>query len=274
MANITVQDSPFWTITGRGLRGALFEGVRVHTTACGYGSAPNTDGFNLAGEDMHLKGCRVRNGDDCVPIFPPSRNVTVEDLYCECGNGVVPVVWPYLSLPGQGGIVEDIVFRRVVLNGTATGVAIKSLPAFVGAARNILFEDITMHNVYQAVMFNVNNQNRAVAASGAAGAEARDAAQDATTDTDTGTDSRPSLGLASKHIGLGVVSIANVTVRNVIGYNTHLVGKVQCVPSAPCEGFVFDNVTMVGGTPGVYQCASAAGSATHCDPVPCGWGSS
>lgn len=196
---------------------------------------PNTDGFNIAGEDIVMRDCRVRNGDDCVPVFPPTRNMTVENMQCECGNGMVAVVWPLYSLPGQGGNITDLTFRNIQLNGTGTGVGIKSLPSYVGTASNIVYENVSMTDVTQAIMFNVFNQNAASAAA------------------------PPPLGVAR---------IGNVTVRNVAG-TAGAAGKVQCDPSAPCSGFAFENITIT--TDKGYECEHASGTAAHCAPQPCGW---
>jgi hypothetical protein len=53
----------------------------------------------------------VRNRDDCVPLFPPVRNVTVRNITCECGNGLVPCTWPEGSRAGMGGDISDVLFE-------------------------------------------------------------------------------------------------------------------------------------------------------------------
>ena len=45
MEDVTIQDSPFWSFTARGLKDALFERVRVHTTRCGFGEAVSNFAF-------------------------------------------------------------------------------------------------------------------------------------------------------------------------------------------------------------------------------------
>jgi polygalacturonase len=87
---VTLKDSPFWTFSGRDLTRATISDVHVTTSGCGYANAPNTDGFNIRGQDILIEHCTVRNGGDCVPIFPPTRNVTVRNISCECGSGLVP----------------------------------------------------------------------------------------------------------------------------------------------------------------------------------------
>ena len=103
VSGVTFQDSPFWTIAGRGLRNVTFQNVTVNTTGCGYSQAPNTDGFNLQGENILVHDSSVKNGDDCVPIFPPSRNVLVQNVSCTCGNPPVAVVWPASNHPNPSG---------------------------------------------------------------------------------------------------------------------------------------------------------------------------
>jgi hypothetical protein len=100
LLGVTLLDSPFWVVSGRGLKRALFSHVHVTTTICsglehqGDASlAPNTDGINIQGEDIVVEHCTVRNGDDCVPIFPPSRNISVHNISCSCGNGLTIAIW-------------------------------------------------------------------------------------------------------------------------------------------------------------------------------------
>ena len=131
MHNITLRNSPMYVVSAHSLLDASFTQVTIDSNqGWGYLGAPNTDGFNIQGENIYIGQSTVRNGDDCVrtllpfssntgrtltkpcllpqvPIGPPSRNVLVEDLVCERGNGVVPIIW---SNPGT---IEDVVFRRV-----------------------------------------------------------------------------------------------------------------------------------------------------------------
>jgi len=88
MRNITLRDSPMWNTDFRQLEGASFTHVNIDSNpGIGYTGAPNTDGFNIQGNNIYIGQSRVRNGDDCVPIGAPSKNITVEDICCERGNG-------------------------------------------------------------------------------------------------------------------------------------------------------------------------------------------
>ena len=245
---ITLKDSPFWTIQGRGLQGVVFDNVRVYTTGCGYAQAPNTDGFNIQGQDILIQNCRVRNGDDCVPIFPPTRNVTVRNITCECGNGVAPIVWPSLSIPGEGGDLSDILFEDATFTGTAYAVGVKPLPSFVGQIRNVTYRRFRLSGVKQAVMINVFNQQQvAVAGSG----EGRH-------------------NVASR---LGTSTITGAVIEDISG-TVYSPGKLTCAAGPlKCTDFAMRNVSLavVGGGSAAYECENVLGSQEDCQPRPCGW---
>eukprot|EP00656_Telonema_subtile_P036025 TRINITY_DN39999_c0_g1_i1.p1 TRINITY_DN39999_c0_g1~~TRINITY_DN39999_c0_g1_i1.p1 ORF type:complete len:272 (+),score=20.78 TRINITY_DN39999_c0_g1_i1:243-1058(+) len=234
---VTLRDSPFWTFSGRGLKRAVISGVHVNTTGCGYGEAPNTDGFNVQGEDILIEDCTVRNGDDCVPIFPPSNNVVVRNISCECGNGVGPVIWPAMSVPGEGGMVQNVVIQGAKFLNTWQAVVIKSLESFVGRAENVTYQDFALDNVATAVMVSMFDQH---------------------------------VG----HRAISTPSAAQLLIRNVTG-TVKAAGHFSCgAPSAGCEGVVMENVSLQA-VPGVsltgYDCVNATGVARGCDPAPCGW---
>jgi hypothetical protein len=251
MEGVTLKDSPFWTFSGRGLKRARITGVSVTTTGCGYSESPNTDGFNVQGEDILIENCAVRNGDDCVPIFPPSRNVTVRNITCECGNGLVPVIWSSMSVPGQAGSIRDVMFDGATFTDTANAAAIKSLPCFEGEATNITFKNFKLHKVQQAIMINMYNQNHDSPGPG------------------PGPGPSPGLGLGGDDVSVG--SVSSVTIENITGSATRP-GKIMCGPQqGGCQGISMVNVTLQSSS-GTYICDNAYGNATGCKPAPCGWG--
>lgn len=236
VSGITLLNSPFWTFSARAAKRLHISNVNVSTTGCGYDEAPNTDGFNVQGEDIVIEHSTVRNGDDCVPIFPPTRNVTVRNMTCECGNGMVPCIWPAFSIPGEGGDIKDVVFDGARFTRTSMAVAIKARDAFVGTASNITFKNFVLDNVGQAVMINAYGQNQGAFRS------------------------------------LRMPSASNVVIEKVRG-TCKSPGKIECGPgNASCTKIVMDDVNVAGaGNNAGYQCQNAAGSATNCNPVPCSW---
>jgi polygalacturonase len=240
---ITLTDSPFWTLAARGVRGLHVRDAHVRTRGCGYAEAPNTDGFNLQGEDIVVEDSTVRNGDDCVPLFPPSRNVSVRNVSCECGNGPAVVVWPPFSVPGSGGELRDVRFDGVRLNRTANAVSIKALPAFVGRARNVTFRNLRLADVRVGVAVNFGGQGRARDGGGAR---------------------------------LGNASVSSLLIENVSGTVTAEYGHFLCAADAVCTGVSMRNVELRAATAGApiapYTCTNIVGTADErCRPRPCNW---
>ena len=158
--NITLRDSPRFVVCTHGLNGASYTNVTIASAG-----GKNTDGFHIQGRDVYIGQSSVSNGDDCVPISGDSSNITVEDLVCQHGNGLVPIIWAHHhewdgnQTTAPDGLIEDIVFRRVKLLNTGTGIAVKSLSKFVGTVRNVLWEDIEIRDGGSAIMINMFGQN-------------------------------------------------------------------------------------------------------------------
>ena len=249
VGGITLKDSPFWTFTARNVHGLHISRVHVTTTGCGYNEAPNTDGFNLQGESILIEHARVRNGDDCVPLFPPTRNVTVRNLTCECGNGPAVCVWPRFSLPGSDGDVTGVRFEGVTLNRTNNAVSIKALPSFGGRATNVSFIGMRLSHVRTGVAVNFLGQ-------GLAG--------------------RRTPFAHSRAVGSGMgASASDITIEDVSGTVTSANGHFSCLEEEPCMRVRMRNVTLrpaaATGSITPYACKHVQGTAQGCSPTPCGW---
>ena len=264
VSGITLKNSPFWTFTARHVRGLVIRRVQIYTSGCGYNEAPNTDGFNLQGENILIEHSRVRNGDDCVPLFPPTRNVTVRNLTCECGNGPAVCIWPKFSIQGDGGDIADVLFDGVVLHRTNNAVSVKSLPTFTGRARNVSFIDMRLDGVRTGVAVNFRGQGGGGGGGGEGGGG--------------GLLSAAIRRRTSASTSRARASVAGLVIRDVRGTVTTAAGHFYCAEGEPCTGVVMRNVTLLpagggGGPPSVspYVCEHAQGSARGCSPAPCGW---
>lgn len=258
VSGITLSNSPFWTFVLRGARDAWLDDVKVTTPPCdggknvGYGAAPNTDGFNIGASDgVLITNSYVRNRDDCVPLFPPIRNITVRNITCECGNGLVPCVWPRLSLPGHGGDIANVLFDNATFLRSSMAVAMKSLESFVGTVRNVTYANLKLVDVGQAIMVNVYGQNMAnpphaihVPLSPNPRGPRREGAMPR------------------------VATYSDITIVNVSG-TAASPGKMDCGSSAPCTGITMRNVRLTVPAGKEYLCANAHGTASDCSPVPC-----
>eukprot|EP00039_Didymoeca_costata_P008735 m.115566 g.115566 ORF g.115566 m.115566 type:complete len:400 (+) comp14210_c0_seq1:133-1332(+) len=155
--NITLRNSPMFVISAHGIHHARFTNVNIDS-GNGYDYSPNTDGFNIQGSDIYIGQSTVRNGDDCVPIGPPSSNILVEDVHCMYGNGMVPIIFNT-----DNGTIRDVVFRRVQFTDTNLAITVKSLPSFTGLIENILWEDMTLSGVAMGgIVFNEYDQNEEI----------------------------------------------------------------------------------------------------------------
>ena len=80
---ITIRDSPMFHIVSQGGSHKRFSNLSL-LSGCGFATAPNTDGFNVGGDDIIVSNSHVRNGDDCLPFG--GSNLLAERVTCECGN--------------------------------------------------------------------------------------------------------------------------------------------------------------------------------------------
>jgi hypothetical protein len=258
--NVTLRNSPMYVISAHSVRNARFTHVTIDSNpGYGYAGAPNTDGFNIQGENIYIGQSSVTNGDDCVPIGPPSHNVLVEDLVCQRGNGVVPIIW---SNPGT---IEDVVFRRVALHSTELAITVKSLPSFRGTVRNVTYAGITAHNVtLSAILFDFFAQNTLRSSELLSQWNRRvrwkHGPQATLTSGDAAVDARaPQL-----------MRLSDVKVRDVRVYGAGRAGKLFCGNgSSACTALQFVNVSIVGAAAG-WSCAGEVhGVSDGCNPAPC-----
>ena len=260
ISGVTFKDSPFWTIAGRGLNEIKFHNVKVITTGCGYDESPNTDGFNLQGENIIVEHSFVRNGDDCVPIFPPSRNVFVHNVTCTCGNPPVAVIWPASNHAGPSGggphgrffagDIDNVTFDEITLQNTSSGLAIKSLSPFIGTARNIQFTNLNLKDVRIGIAINFFQQGNVDYVSN-------------TGDMHTNVINENHL---TRIVG---ASASSVLIENVTGTVTLNPGHIKCMGPQPCNGIQMVNVRLEGSTSTGYSCMNVHGTYKNSSPVPC-----
>jgi len=242
VSGITLKDSPFWTFTAKGVKNVHIRGVTVTTTGCGYAESPNTDGFNVGGDNILIEDSTVRNGDDCVALSAPSRNVTVRNLTCSCGNGPTVSIWPRFSIPNtSAGVARDVTFDQITLVRTSNAVSLKSYPSFLGQATNVSYTNMRLEEVEIGIAVNFFGQG------------AEDAARAG---------------------GPVSASASSLRIENVSGTVRQAYGHLNCGETAadePCTGLRMHNVTLKPAAAAVkpYTCMNAHGVATSCQPEPC-----
>ncbi|XP_078431244.1 polygalacturonase At1g48100-like [Wolffia australiana] len=132
----------------------------------------NTDGIHLQNSrDVSIHHTSLSCGDDCVSIQTGCANVNIESVNCGPGHGI--------SIGGLGrddtkACVSNITVQNVNMQGTMTGVRIKTWQGGSGSVQNVRFSNIRMAEVQTPIVIDqfycdrasCRNQTAAVALSG------------------------------------------------------------------------------------------------------------
>eukprot|EP01062_Namystynia_karyoxenos_P034518 TRINITY_DN25308_c0_g1_i2.p1 TRINITY_DN25308_c0_g1~~TRINITY_DN25308_c0_g1_i2.p1 ORF type:complete len:414 (+),score=142.99 TRINITY_DN25308_c0_g1_i2:97-1242(+) len=211
VSGVTLRDAPKFHLV---LNGARYTVSKVVIRSPAYLTAPNTDGIQIAAQDVTVTGCDVENGDDSIVVKPGARNVLITDSRVAQGNGLVV---------GTGGGVQDVVFRNCVVDGTQYGCHIKAKDDQTGVVTNITYDNIFIKSLAEHLGFDAVyaigiNQNGQDAASSA----------------------------RHRAAPLSSVHISHVTFRNIrsLSKNTYG-GKFTCNTGAlACTNITLSNVTL------------------------------
>ncbi|KAJ0981095.1 hypothetical protein J5N97_009350 [Dioscorea zingiberensis] len=159
ISNITLRDSPFWTLHPYECKNVTISNVTILAPVSG---APNTDGIDPDScEDMMIENCYISVGDDGIAIKSgwdqygikygrPSTNILIRNVVVrsvvsagvsigsEMSGGVSNVtienlrVWEsrrgvrIKTAPGRGGYVRDISYRNLTFDNVRVGIVIKT----------------------------------------------------------------------------------------------------------------------------------------------------
>ncbi|EEF44630.1 polygalacturonase QRT2 [Ricinus communis] len=118
------------------------------------GKSPNTDGIHVTStQNIRIRNCVIRTGDDCLSIESGSKNVEATDIVCGPGHGIS------IGSLGDGNSeaeVSNVLVNRATLSGTTNGVRIKTWQGGSGFAKNIVFQNIVMNNVTNPIIIDQN----------------------------------------------------------------------------------------------------------------------
>ncbi|KAJ4833628.1 hypothetical protein Tsubulata_001244, partial [Turnera subulata] len=189
--------------------------------------SPNTDGVHLqSSTEISISDSIITTGDDCISLGPGSNNVWIQGISCGPGHGIS--VGSLAEHPNEDG-VQNLTVSNVVFTATQNGVRIKSWgrPS-TGFARNMLFRDILMKNVYNPIIIDQQYC--------------------------------PGHGCPKKDSG---VKISGVTYKNISGTSATLVAMdFLCSSSNPCQGLKLEDIqlTYYNGSNATSFCANANGT--------------
>jgi polygalacturonase len=146
VADVTLQNSSMFHFVPRNITDLTIERVKVRAPF----NAPNTDAIDPGNcTNVWIHHCDIDTGDDDIVIKSGGTNILIEDCVIKHGHG--------LSIGSETNAgVHNMLVRRCTLDGTDNGIRIKSMRGKGGLVENVRYTDITMHNVANAIYFDLN----------------------------------------------------------------------------------------------------------------------
>ncbi|CAA7402282.1 unnamed protein product [Spirodela intermedia] len=168
VTGITIQNSPQCHLKFDNCAGVEVFNMSISSP----GNSINTDGIHLQNSrDVSIHHTDLSCGDDCVSIQTGCSNVNIHSVNCGPGHGI--------SIGGLGrddtkACVSNITVQNVAMQGTMTGVRIKTWQGGSGSVQNVKFSGIRMMEVQTPIVIDqyycdrttCRNQTAAVALSG------------------------------------------------------------------------------------------------------------
>eukprot|EP00055_Hartaetosiga_balthica_P015670 m.94148 g.94148 ORF g.94148 m.94148 type:complete len:450 (-) comp8922_c0_seq6:2883-4232(-) len=118
----------------------------------------NTDGFDVAGKNVHIHDCNIWNDDDCIAV----KELNGDNIQAQCSENYlierVNASGVGLTIGSIGAsdahtCVRNITFRDSVMHNTFKGIYMKSRPSgtntSTGEITDVLYHNITIYNPTQ-----------------------------------------------------------------------------------------------------------------------------
>nr|XP_010917443.1 probable polygalacturonase [Elaeis guineensis] len=160
ISNITLRDSPFWTLHPFDCKNVTVTNVTILAPVTG---APNTDGIDPDScEDVVIENCYICVGDDGVAIKSgwdqygiaygrPSTNILIRNLT------VRSVVSAGVSIGSEmSGGVSNVTVEDLNIWESRRGIRIKTAPGRGGYIRNISYHNVTLDNVRVGIVIKTD----------------------------------------------------------------------------------------------------------------------
>lgn len=149
VTNLTVIDSPNWTLHFAMVNGLLVANNSVHSPGT---NAPNTDGINLdCTQDALVEDNYVAVGDDALCVKSgidylgrtfgkPSQNITFRRNTIGTGHGIT------IGSEMSAG-VSYVIFEDITMDRTNVGIRLKSQRGRGGVVQNVTYRNIHMKSI-------------------------------------------------------------------------------------------------------------------------------
>uniref|UniRef100_A0A1D1XUS8 Putative polygalacturonase n=1 Tax=Anthurium amnicola TaxID=1678845 RepID=A0A1D1XUS8_9ARAE len=160
ISNITLRNSPFWTIHPYDCKNVTISNVTILAPVS---DAPNTDGIDPDScEDVVIENCYICVGDDGIAIKSgwdqygihygrPSTNILIRNVV------VRSTVSAGISIGSEmSGGVSNVTIENVVVWNSRRAVRIKTAPGRGGYIRNIFYHNLTFDNVRVGIVIKTD----------------------------------------------------------------------------------------------------------------------
>jgi polygalacturonase len=158
ITDITLKDSPFWTVNPVYCDDVTVRGVTIQAPE----DAPNTDGIDPEScRNVHISDCHIDVGDDCITIKSgrdrqgrriarPAENYTITNCTMLHGHGGV-VIGSEMS-----GGARRIAISNCVFQGTDRGIRLKTTRGRGGVVEDVRVSNIVMRDIKgEAITLNM-----------------------------------------------------------------------------------------------------------------------
>ena len=155
LENVTLTNSPAWTVHPLRCRNVVIRGLNIRNPA----DSPNTDGINPdACRDVRISDCTIDVGDDCIAIKSgteatpdrrPCERIIISNCHFLHGHGGV-VLGSEMS-----GDIRSVLVSSCVFYETDRGIRLKTRRGRGGVVEGIRLTNLVMEKVMCPFVFNM-----------------------------------------------------------------------------------------------------------------------
>ena len=155
LENVTLTNSPAWTVHPLRCRNVIIRGLNIKNPA----DSPNTDGIDPdACQDVRISDCTIDVGDDCIaiksgteatPNRQPCERIIITNCHFLHGHGGI-VLGSEMS-----GDIRNVVVSSCVFYETDRGIRLKTRRGRGGTVEGIQLNNLIMEKVMCPFVFNM-----------------------------------------------------------------------------------------------------------------------
>uniref|UniRef100_A0A0E0ESL9 Chlorophyll a-b binding protein, chloroplastic n=1 Tax=Oryza meridionalis TaxID=40149 RepID=A0A0E0ESL9_9ORYZ len=242
ISNITLRDSPFWTLHIYDCKDVTISDTTILAPIVG---APNTDGIDPDScENVVIKNCYISVGDDGIAIKSgwdqygiaygrPSTNIIIHNVT------IRSMVSAGVSIGSEmSGGVSNVLVENVHIWDSRRGVRIKTAPGRGAYVSNITYRNITLEHIRVGIVIK------------------------------TDYNEHPDEGFDPKAVPI----IENISYSSIHGHGVRVPVRIQGSAEIPVKNVTFHDMSvgLVDRKNHVFQCSFVQGQVVgYVFPVPC-----